>query len=414
MRYSVPEEDPRFGKIFDCDCRKAQIDADRLRIMRRLGGLDALVDKTFESFNPDGVGLTPGHQASLRYAYDRARAFAERPLGWLVIRGGYGCGKTHLAAAIANARLEQGEKAVLVTVPDLLDYLRAPFSADFNEEGETYHTRFDEVRTTPLLILDDLGIESPTAWAQEKLYQILNHRYNAQLPTVITTNHSMDEIELRLRSRLQDQDLTEVIVITAPDYRRAGVAANQSDLNTLGLYSHMTFESFKQRRELNEEMRENLKRALSITREYAARPEGWLILIGGFSSGKTHLAAAIANERARQGAAVLFITVPDLLDHLRATYAPNSSASYDKRFNEVKNADLLVLDDLGTESATPWAREKLYQLFNYRFNARLPTVITTSRELDDLDPRLVTRMRDKRLCRLFALLAPAYLGERSG
>ena len=50
-----------------------------------------------------------------------------------------------------------------------------------------------------------------------------------------------------------------------------------------------------------------------------------------------------------------FIVVPDLLDHLRATFQPGSAVSYDERFNEVRRARLLVLDDLGTQNATPWA-----------------------------------------------------------
>ena len=77
-----------------------------------------------------------------------------------------------------------------------------------------------------------------------------------------------------------------------------------------------------------------------------------------------------------------------LLDHLRGAYSPNSATTYDQRFDQIRNHPLLILDDLGTESATAWAKEKLYQLFNHRYNARLPTVITTSREIDDLDPRL--------------------------
>ena len=50
------------------------------------------------------------------------------------------------------------------------------------------------------------------------------------------------------------------------------------------------------------------------------------------------------------------------LDYLRASFSPSSQTRLDKRFDEVRNAPLLVLDDLGTESATAWAREKLYQL----------------------------------------------------
>jgi DNA replication protein DnaC len=71
---------------------------------------------------------------------------------------------------------------------------------------------------------------------------------------------------------------------------------------------------------------------------------------------------------------------------------------------------LLILDDLGTQSATPWAREKLYQLFNYRYNAELPTVITTSQFGDVIDPRIFSRMQDQRLCRIVNINAPAYRG----
>ncbi|MCA9968103.1 MAG: ATP-binding protein, partial [Anaerolineales bacterium] len=95
---------------------------------------------------------------------------------------------------------------------------------------------------------------------------------------------------------------------------------------------------------------------------------------------------------------------------LRAAFNPSSNIRLDKRFDEVKTAPILVLDDLGTESATAWAREKLYQLFNYRYNARLPTVITTATPVDELDPRLATRMLDGSRCTFFLLEVPSYRG----
>ena len=143
-------------------------------------------------------------------------AFAEQPDGWLLLTGGYGCGKTHLAAAIANQRLEEGQSAIFVVVPDLLDHLRTTFGP--NSEA-SYDQLFDEVRNTSLLILDDLGVQSATPWAQEKLFQILNHRYNGQLPTVLSTNQRMEDLDQRLRSRLQDMNLVQHIQIRAPDYR---------------------------------------------------------------------------------------------------------------------------------------------------------------------------------------------------
>jgi DNA replication protein DnaC len=141
-----------------------------------------------------------------------------------------------------------------------------------------------------------------------------------------------------------------------------------------------------------------LKQAFDAARQFAEHPRGWLLLTGPYGCGKTHLAAAIGNYQAGLGFPPLMVSVPDLLDHLRATFSPNSTVSLDRRFEEIRTTHLLILDDLGTQSATPWAREKLYQLFNYRYNAELPTVITTSSTAEELDPRLYSRMQDERVC----------------
>ena len=80
-------------------------------------------------------------------------------------------------------------------------------------------------------------------------------------------------------------------------------------------------------------------------------PEGWLVFLGPSGCGKTHLAAAIANYRLSQGQPALFVVVPDLLDHLRSCYDPQSAMSYDELFEQVKQAPLVILDDLGMQSS---------------------------------------------------------------
>ncbi|MEJ2599654.1 MAG: ATP-binding protein, partial [Anaerolineales bacterium] len=123
---------------------------------------------------------------------------------------------------------------------------------------------------------------------------------------------------------------------------------------------------------------------------------------------------AIANYRADLGNPPLFVVVPDLLDHLRATFTPTSNISLDRRFEEVRTTSLLILDDLGTQSMTPWVREKLYQLFNYRYNAELPTVVTTADALDEMDPRLRSRMLDRRICKIYPINGvPVYRGAHT-
>jgi DNA replication protein DnaC len=401
LRLELPAGDPNFGSVVPCRCKMLETAERRLDDLRRASNLGLLTRMIFDTFIPDGHGLNPQMQENLRAAYKRALAYAQQPQGWLILKGNYGCGKTHLAAAIANYQLEHGLPVLFVVVPDLLDHLRAAFSPD---SAVTFDRRFETVRTAPLLILDDLGSQSSTAWAQEKLYQILNYRYNAQLPTVITTNCELEELDARLRSRFAELEWSALVHILAPDYRGSAVV-DQSELSSLGLHAHQTFDTFDLRpRDPNLDVSQhtNLKRTLAIAQAYATDPEGWLVLTGHYGCGKTHLAASIANYR-----------VPDLLDHLRATYGPNSTVGFDRRFDEIRRTPLLVLDDLGTHSATAWAQEKLFQLFDYRYNARLPTVVTFAKDAE-IDPRLATRLFDISQCQVWEITAPSYrIGARA-
>jgi DNA replication protein DnaC len=356
------------------------------------------------------VGLTKEKRRNLRTVYEVTRAFAKAPRGWLVLLGGYGCGKTHLAAAIANQQVVRGQPALFVVVPDLLDHLRASYSPN---SPTTYDKRFNQVRNARLLILDDLGTQSSTEWAQEKLFQIFNYRYNTRLPTVVTSNQDLEAVDVRIRSRLADPDLVQICTILAPDFRRSGADQVGFELSSLSLHSDQTFDSFSLRqKELSAEQVASLQQAFTFARNFAENPEDWVLLTGKYGCGKTHLAAAIANERVRQGHPALFVVVPDLLDHLRATYAPSSPVSYDKRLDEIRRASLLILDDLGTQSATPWAQEKLYQIINHRYNSRLATVITATDDAN-VDERLKSRLFDRGRCTMLRINATSYRGTEA-
>ena len=104
----------------------------------------------------------------------------------------------------------------------------------------------------------------------------------------------------------------------------------------------------------------------------------------------------------------MFVFVPDLLDFLRAAFNPASTLSLDERFEQVKKAELLVLDDLGAQSATTWASEKLFQLINYRYVARLPTVFTIATDNLPLETRFHARVFDPGRSREIQITAPAY------
>ncbi|MCX6039394.1 MAG: ATP-binding protein [Chloroflexi bacterium] len=327
-----------------------------------------------------------------------------------MLQGGFGCGKTHLAAAIANFAVSMGVPTLFLTVPDLLDLLRFAFDA----EGVTFEERFEQIRTAALLVLGDFGTQSATAWAQEKLFQIVNYRYINKLPLVVTTNASLDEIEERIRSRIQDPEIVSKVVIAAPDYRHPSDDKGHPELSSLDLHANKTFINFDDRGDegLSLDTIKSLEKALKAATTFAAKPRGWLVLTGTYGCGKTHLAAAIANFRTDLGAPPLFVTGSDLLDHLRATFDKYSPVSYDRRFDEFRTTPVLILDDLTTQSITPGVREKLHQLFTYRYNAELPTVITTADTVDEMDARIRSRMLDKRLCTIYAITAPAFHGGK--
>jgi DNA replication protein DnaC len=163
------------------------------------------------------------------------------------------------------------------------------------------------------------------------------------------------------------------------------------DMSNLDAFRNHNFKTFNPRVP-------GVQEAYQVCLEYAQEPDGWLLLIGINGCGKTHLATAIANACLDSGSVVLFSVVPDLLDHLRAAFAPTANEVYDQLFAKMREAEVLVLDDLGAQQSSPWANEKLFQLLNYRYNMGLPTVITANpKGLQGIDERIRSRLSDTSL-----------------
>jgi len=412
LRSELPLEHPDFGKVELCTCRKNEINHQAHEQLFAMSNLDALEHLTFENFKPSGrVGLWPAQLDSLVQAFNQAQQFATNLKGWLLLQGTYGCGKTHLAAAIANFAVGLGVPTLFITVPDLLDSLRMAYGS----EETTYEERFEQIRSAHLLILDDFGTQNATQWAQEKLFQIINFRYINKFPTVITTNMPLAEIEDRIHSRLIDPELVTRVKITAPDYRNPTEDMGYQKISLLQESAEMRFDTFDLREDegLPVQDQKSLARVYKAARNFAQNPAGWLVISGPSNSGKTHLALAIANQISQSSSPPQAISIPEMLNYLRATFNPNVSASLDRRFDEIRSERILILDNLGTQYMTPWVSEQLFLLFDFRYRKKLPTVITTSEYIDEMDNRIVSKMNDNRLCKIVAITAPSYFDKSS-
>lgn len=135
----------------------------------------------------------------------------------LLFAGPTGCGKTHLAAAIGNALLEDGRRVVFKRVTDLYYELRGSFDG-----GNSETDIITPCRQADLLILDDLEADAPTPWTRSVLQSLVDYRVNYYRPMVVTTN-LRDEAALRGAVDSRTVDRLEGCChrfVMAPSYRR--------------------------------------------------------------------------------------------------------------------------------------------------------------------------------------------------
>ena len=394
---NAPVGSPEFGAIAPCQCQESRIENERYDRLLKYSNLGRLSRFKFENLERHGLSGSEDSKTLFLKAWETASSYAAAPKGWLTFVGPNGSGKTHLAVAIANHCIENDQVVFFSHAPDLLDHLRSSFGP---ASEISYSDLFEQVRTVPILILDGLGSHSATPWAEEKLRQILNHRYNAELPTVVTTATPLHEIDSYIAARLTAQGLGKIVELGERDMPQpTGLGAVPKLLST-----KMTFATLKKEGLSGSEAGEShFFKAWEAARSYADAPKGWLTFVGPNGSGKTHLAAAIANHCVENDQVVFFSHAPGLLDHLRSSFGPASEISYSDLFEQVQTVPILILDGLGGHSATPWAEEKLRQILNHRYNAELPTVVTTASPLREIDPYIVARLTAQGLGKIVEL-----------
>jgi DNA replication protein DnaC len=148
----------------------------------------------------------------------------------LLMMGGCGSGKTHLAVAALNEVIHSGKpgRVLFANFQDLIQEIQASFDSDATVSKSEILRPLLEV---DLLVLDELGSQKPTTFVQDILYYVINTRYNEERTTIFTTNYLdypadakqerlEERIGTRLRSRLAEM-ATKIDFTGAPDYRRS-------------------------------------------------------------------------------------------------------------------------------------------------------------------------------------------------
>lgn len=164
---------------------------EKARIPQRFAG------KTLSNYTArDGV-----RKSLVQYARAYISSFnfeKDFPKG-LLMSGGVGCGKSHLAVAILRGVVEKGYSGLYYNSPDLLRDIRATFD---RESEVSEDDLIEEVTTTDLLVFDDVGAENSTNFVMDRFYLIINERYEGCKPVIITTNLDLETLENRLGKRI--------------------------------------------------------------------------------------------------------------------------------------------------------------------------------------------------------------------
>ena len=163
----------------------------------------------FESFHP-----VPGSNECLEAAWLLAKGQASYKI--LLMYGGTGNGKTHLAYAAVLEAIKRGMRAQFEYVPELFGALRLAMDL---QKGEQVEDVIKRVESCPFLALDDIGVRKETPWQQEILERIINHRYANELPLVATTNKDPKGLGLAVLSRFKDANLSRMVLNSSPDFR---------------------------------------------------------------------------------------------------------------------------------------------------------------------------------------------------
>jgi len=212
--FLIAENRSLYRSVNFCRYERARQHEEKVKALLR----SARISKRFEFNSLDNFEETPKNKTALNTAKEFVNNFDLEQGKGLMIAGPVGTGKTHLAIGVLKAIIKKGIPGIYVTVPELLDDIRQSYRENNGKSGKL----LELIKTTPVLLLDDLGTEKISDWVQETLFVIINARYDNMLPTIVTTNCSPDELEQRIGERAVSRliEMCQGVLLAGDDWRK--------------------------------------------------------------------------------------------------------------------------------------------------------------------------------------------------
>ena len=216
------------GKVLPCPCREARVKIDQIKELFNLSNIPVKYRyRRISEFQTDDENEEVC--MNLAQAHDNAYFFIEQFSGkfnatrrGLYLFGNAGSGKTMLACLALNELILQFQEKVkfMKITRDFFNHLRS----SYNQESEWYgrgDNLFKALAEVPALVIDDFGVQADSSWEQRTLYDLIDARYEAELPTIITSNVPPQEIESSFKNRIYSRlkEMTVFQNMIGLDYR---------------------------------------------------------------------------------------------------------------------------------------------------------------------------------------------------
>ena len=208
-----------------------------------------------------------------------------------------------------------------------------------------------------------------------------------------------------LTSKLETSNLEiETYYYDAREYLK-GKYYNLSNIIP-GLHKR-TFENSNTKSKKEKEHKESFERYCENFEDIKIKGLG-IIMLGNAGNGKTFYSDCIFNDLLSKGYVVYRTTISSLFQRFKDTYNPNSKVNIKDLIKELKECDLIVLDDLGSENISEnWGEENIYNLLDFLTTNNISLILSSNLSLEDLknhlsvkkDGKLLDRIREK--CKLF-------------